>query len=138
MKDCAAFIKNTRALEKSILSRVLADRLGALADPNLFLDRLHKPERAPTLARAAGASDAFLSTSMKFRGAAFVAGDAVWCDGAVCMVAGCASLDSAFAILCDEMTFVEQVSAAASRWKYGPGHEYSLLHLADCDVSLAA
>lgn len=36
MKNCAQSIKNTRSLEKSILSRVLAHRLGALADPDFF------------------------------------------------------------------------------------------------------
>ena len=138
MKDCAQSIKNTRSLEKSILTRVLADRLGALADPGFFLDRLQKPESSPALARAAGASSASLSTSMKFRGTALVAGDAVWCDRVVCMVVGCASVDSDFALLCDEMVFVEQVSAAASRWKYAPGGAHSLLRLADCEVSLSA
>ena len=138
MKTCAQSIKNTRSLEKSILSRVLAHRLGALADPDFFLDRLHKPSSSPTLARMAGASSAFASASMKFRGTALVAGDAVWCDGVVCMVAGCASMDTAPAILVNKMVLVKQLSPAASRWRSAPGDCLSLLLLADCDVTLSA
>ena len=137
MKTCAQSIKNTRSLEKYILTRVLADRLGALADPDL-LDRLYTPESSPTLARMAGVSSAFASAPMKFRGTALVAGDAVWCDGVVCMVAGCASMDTAPAILVNKMVLVKQLSPAASRWRSVPGDCLSLLLLADCDVTLSA
>ena len=36
MKNCAQSIKTTRSLERSILSRVLAHRLGALDDPDVL------------------------------------------------------------------------------------------------------
>eukprot|EP00959_Pyramimonas_sp_CCMP1952_P202128 4226504-Pyramimonas_sp.AAC.1 len=62
-----------------------------------------------------------MSGSMKFRGTTLAAGDAVWCDGVVCIVAGCAFLDTAPVIVVDEMVFVEQVSPAASRWRSAPG-----------------
>ena len=138
LKQCAESVKNTQAFETSVLTRILGDRLAALSNVDFFLDRLNNPNACPTLAQAVGVDTALLSASMKYRGTPLVTGDAIWCDHTICMIAGCAQLDSTYAIICDKMVLIEQVSMAASRWRYSSTREYSVFRLHDHEVSLPA
>ena len=111
-KNIADPIKNTSSFERSVLSRALAGHLNLLQVEAVFGSALLQP----TFVDACIGHNAEFSKGMRWKGTEIHADDIVRLNGHPCIVVGCFCSQGAFGLLCQALVFVEEVTAAATRW----------------------
>jgi len=130
MKEIAFDLNNTRAFEKSLLSRAVARQAEVLRLP--FADGLVSPKPCPELVDAAGRAN--VSTFLRWKGTRIAIGDCIRFNEQICIVRVCCELGDDLCLIVDTYNFAGADTPSAGRWQKSA--EDVIAKLAEGDLRL--